>query len=412
MSFKRFMMAFGAVIVISALFRDASAAKQVLHRISITGNEDLIFKEGDNPCRVLSRYCKSLRDKFNFKECFGQLHSIALQQLTALWLNVGDKLKADETFFIDCEPIKYDRSHFTPGVSLPHSASTPGHQMDTRNSSGIIREMLEYLKRAMQRDMAALQTFNARRNQLKLTDSERIDLYKQAILLIPNNLFLVDQFGLALMYNDIEDKARVLFNNAVARGLWGNPLQRPVSKYVPGLTALPWHDKSKYAFIKKLEDGYRDIKEELLLNLKDKKHLFTEEGENLHVGGDWTELRIKSSGLGFTDKSNFFPKTMEHILNCGQQFTSIKFSAIQPGTHIRTHTGPTNERLRIHLTLIHQGGARIRVGTEWHTWIEGQAIIFDDSWEHEVIHTGDSIRAVLILDIWHPELPESQRIVH
>jgi len=52
------------------------------------------------------------------------------------------------------------------------------------------------------------------------------------------------------------------------------------------------------------------------------------------------------------------------------------------------------------------------VGTEWHTWEEGKAIIFDDSWEHEVIHTGTDIRVVLIMDIWHPELPESQRIVH
>jgi len=43
---------------------------------------------------------------------------------------------------------------------------------------------------------------------------------------------------------------------------------------------------------------------------------------------------------------------------------------------------------------------------------EGKAIIFDDSWEHEVIHTGTDIRVVLIMDIWHPELPESRRIVH
>ena len=386
----------------------SSAKKEVLHRLPITGQDDLIFKEGDNPCKALKKYCKSLVLDFTYETCFVQLHPIAIQQLTAMWDRVHSKLKVDETFFIDCEPLRYEDNDFTPGIT--HTATDS--QIDTRNSTAIIEELLTYLKRAMQRDTVALQTFNSRRNEVKLSDSERIELYRKAILFLPNNLFVVDQFGLALMYIDREELARKLFQHAVTRGLWGNPMQRPVSKFVPGLTSLPWHDKESYPFISKLEEGYPDIKEELLDNLREHRSLFTEEAENLHVGGDWTELRLKSSGFGFTKHTEYFPKTMQHILNCGEEFTSIKFSAIQPGTHIRTHTGPSNERLRIHLTLMHNGGARIRVGNDWHTWEEGKAIIFDDSWEHEVIHTGDSIRAVLIMDIWHPELPKEKRIVH
>ncbi|XP_019849262.1 PREDICTED: uncharacterized protein LOC109580481 [Amphimedon queenslandica] len=402
----------------SSVHVDGKKEKETLHRLPITGQADLVFKVGDNPCKVLKKYCKSLQPRFTYETCFSQLHPVAIQQLSQLWEKVRERLKVDETFFIDCEPIKYIGSSngFSPGISVTAAPTTLNNggstATDTRNSSGIISEMLTYLKRAMAMDADALQTFNTRRNELKLTDSERYELYRKALLLLPNNLFVVDQFGLALMYIDYEAPARKLFSNAVSRGMWGNPLQRPVSKYVPGLTSLPWHDKTNYPFITRLESGYQDIKDELLSNLKERRHLFTEEAENLHVGGDWTELRLKSSGLGFLKHTEYFPKTMRHIENCGQDFTSIKFSAIQPGTHIRTHTGPTNERLRVHLTLIHNGGARIRVGTEWHTWEEGKAIIFDDSWEHEVIHTGDSIRAVLILDIWHPELPPSQRIVH
>ena len=394
-----------------AAIAKAANEKEVIHRIAITGQSELVFKKGDNPCKTIKKYCKSLTGSatITYEDCVAQLHHVALQQISLLWDKLHNKLKADETFFIDCEPLKYSSESFTSGVS---TTQPPPGTVDARNSSAIIKEMLDYLQRAIQRDSAALQLFNARRNELKLTDSERLELYRKAILLLPNNLFLVDQFGLALMYVDFEDRARKLFANAVSRGLWGNPLQRPVSKYVPGLTSLPWHDKSLYPFIAKLEAGYSDIKEELLRNLRERSYLFTEEGENLHVGGDWTELRLKSSGYGFTKQSEHFPKTMSHIQGTGQEFTSIKFSAIQPGTHIRTHTGPTNERLRIHLTLVHNGGARIRVGKNWHTWEEGKAIIFDDSWEHEVIHTGDSIRAVLILDIWHPELPLNQRIVH
>ena len=385
----------------------ADGKKAVVHRLVVTGQEDLVFREGDNPCKVLKKYCKSLEPGYAYDACFSQLHPLIVQQLSSLWDTVQPKLKIDEGFFVNCESLKLAFDHFAPGLSHQESS-----RMESRNSSGIIEQMVSLLERAKRRDTEALQTFNTRRNELQLTDTERLELYSKAILLLPNNLFVVDQFGLALLYLDHEALARKVFSNAVKRSLWGNPWQRPVSRYVPGLTSKPWHDKADYPFIAKLESGYDDIKEELLFNLRERRHLFTEEQENLHVGGDWSELRLKSSGYGYTNLVEYFPKTLDHIKNCGEEFTSIKFSAIQPGTHIRTHTGPTNERLRIHLTLLHGGGARIRVGENWHTWIEGEAIIFDDSYEHEVIHVGDEIRAVLILDIWHPELPKSQRVVH
>ncbi len=386
---------------------DGKKEKSVVHRISVTGQQDLVFKEGDNPCKVIKKYCKALEPHFQYEQCHSQLHPLVLQQLSALWASVHSQLKVSEGFFIDCETFSFEPTEYTPGIS--HSE---GSTMSSRNSTGIIHELLMLLEQALQRDAAALQTFNVKRNELKLTDIEKVELYRRAILLLPNNLFIVDQFGLALIFIDREALARKLFANAVSRGLWGHPLQRPVSRYVPGLTSLPWHDKRNYPFIARLEEGSADIREEFQYNLRERKHIFTEEQENLHVGGDWTELRLKSSGYGFTKYTEYFPMTMKHIRECGQEFTSIKFSAIQPGTHIRTHTGPSNERLRIHLTLLHTGGARIRVGTEWHTWEEGKAIMFDDSFEHEVIHNGKDIRVVLIMDIWHPELPVDQRVVH
>ena len=387
--------------------------KPIVHSIAVTGQNGLVFREGENPCKVIKKYCKNMVKEggagISAESCFDQLHPLVVKQVTGLWEQLRSRLKMDAGFFMDCEPFKFKSSDYAVDARVSHAEAS---DMTARNSSGIILEMLLLLERALQRDAEALHTFNIKRNELKLTDPEKIELYRKAILLLPNNLFILDQLGLALIFIDREDLARRLWANAVARGMWGNPLQRPVSRYVPGLTSKPWHNKRDYPFIARLEAGYADIKEELLYNLENRLHLFTEEQENLHIGGDWTELRIKSSGYGYTKHTEFFPKTMKHIRECGQDFTSIKFSAIQPGTHIRTHTGPSNERLRIHLALMHTGGAKIRVGTEWHTWEQGKAIIFDDSWEHEVIHTGSDIRVVLIMDIWHPDLPEAQRIVH
>ena len=36
------------------------------------------------------------------------------------------------------------------------------------------------------------------------------------------------------------------------------------------------------------------------------------------------------------------------------------------------------------------------------SWREGKFIILDDSFEHEVWQEGNSIRVILIVDIWHP----------
>lgn len=388
----------------------AKKTKEIVTTVHVTDHKDLVVKEGDNPCKVLSKYCKSLKSLFDYDSCFSQLHPLLLKQISVIWQQVRDKLKVDESFLIDCTPILVD------GKQISDYDAGVGHKsnpvMSSRNSSIIIHELLVLLERAIQKDSSALNTFNVKRNEMQLTDQEKLELYRKAILMLPNNLFILDQFGLALLSLDQEPKARKLWDNAVARGLWGNPLQRPVSRYVRGLTSKPWYNTEDYPFIARIEAGYQDIKSELLTNLQERKHLFTGETENLHVGGEWTELRLKSSGYGFTQYTQYFPKTMKHIQKCGQEFTSIKFSAIQPGTHIRTHTGPSNERLRLHLTLIHSGGARIRVGNEWHTWVEGKIIMFDDSWEHEVIHTGTDIRVVLIMDIWHPELPIDKRIVH
>ena len=47
------------------------------------------------------------------------------------------------------------------------------------------------------------------------------------------------------------------------------------------------------------------------------------------------------------------------------------------------------------------------MGEEWREWTEGECLVFDDSWEHEVHHRGDADRVVLLINFWHPELPRS-----
>ena len=87
------------------------------------------------------------------------------------------------------------------------------------------------------------------------------------------------------------------------------------------------------------------------------------------------------------------------------------FSRLVPGTHLSKHCGPSNFRLRCHLGLIVPPGCRIRCADQVREWREGECLIFDDSFEHEVWHDGDEDRIVLIADVWHPELDVDRDIL-
>jgi aspartyl/asparaginyl beta-hydroxylase (cupin superfamily) len=78
-------------------------------------------------------------------------------------------------------------------------------------------------------------------------------------------------------------------------------------------------------------------------------------------------------------------------------------------THIPPHTGVTNTRLTVHLPLIVPPGCRFRVGGEIREWQTGTAWVFDDTIEHEAWNDSDAPRAILIFDIWNPQLTEVER---
>lgn len=50
----------------------------------------------------------------------------------------------------------------------------------------------------------------------------------------------------------------------------------------------------------------------------------------------------------------------------------------------------------------------MRVGDEIRHPKAGECIIFDDSFNHEAWHDGDSTRLILILDFWHPDLTDDE----
>jgi aspartyl/asparaginyl beta-hydroxylase (cupin superfamily) len=97
------------------------------------------------------------------------------------------------------------------------------------------------------------------------------------------------------------------------------------------------------------------------------------------------------------------PRTME-LLRQVPGVVQAFFSILDPGKSIPAHCGSYHGYLRYHLALRVPAGnpPAMRVKDKMHTWREGESIVFDDSWEHEVYNESEGIRVVLILDFFRP----------
>ena len=52
----------------------------------------------------------------------------------------------------------------------------------------------------------------------------------------------------------------------------------------------------------------------------------------------------------------------------------------------------------------HRDVTLIKIANVTHHWTTGKALVFDDSFEHEVTNDSDKERVVLIVDVWHKDV--------
>ena len=97
------------------------------------------------------------------------------------------------------------------------------------------------------------------------------------------------------------------------------------------------------------------------------------------------------------------PRTMALLDGIPGLFEAF-FSILEGGKSIPHHEGPYRGYLRYHLGLIvpEKNPPSIRLKDQVYTWKEGESVLFDDSWDHEVYNQCESDRVVLIVDIRRP----------
>ncbi|MBB6481735.1 aspartyl/asparaginyl beta-hydroxylase domain-containing protein [Spirochaeta isovalerica] len=116
-------------------------------------------------------------------------------------------------------------------------------------------------------------------------------------------------------------------------------------------------------------------------------------------GKAWRTFIIKGFDAWLPANAALVPETSELIRQIPRVSLAM-FSIIDGGKHIPPHYGFFKSVLRYHLAMIiPEGDCYIEVGGERYSWKEGEHVLFDDTYRHEVWNKTEERRVVLFLDV-------------
>jgi len=226
--------------------------------------------------------------------------------------------------------------------------------------------------------------------------------------------------------DDVERCRRVAQLLVDQGGYWVNCLQRPLHfTSNPKVRSQPWYDPQLFELVHALEKNFHAIRGELEAFNKSRwssvgsAHRGNENSRHdadLVSTGEWREVVLLGDSDECEENCRECPMTAEllrsfsEVSQCAEmRLGESLFSQLLPGTRLRSHCGPSNLRLTCHLGIRIPSGCKIVCGGEPCCWEEGKCIVFDDSFEHEVLHEGDEARTVLLVNFWHPDVPPEMR---
>jgi aspartyl/asparaginyl beta-hydroxylase (cupin superfamily) len=173
-----------------------------------------------------------------------------------------------------------------------------------------------------------------------------------------------------------------------------------------GLAPQPFHDPSRFPWVRSLEDSVDDIRRELHEVQRNFGRAAYDSDRNVKT---WKTFYFYLNGKPVAEHLDACPKTKALLAQIPLNGLHVCFSAIEPGGILQPHTGPTNASLTAHLGLEGCEGSAIWVAGEKRPYVEGKVLLFDDSFVHWVEHTGDKVRYTLMVTFWHPEMNALER---
>ncbi|MEI9863595.1 MAG: aspartyl/asparaginyl beta-hydroxylase domain-containing protein [Limisphaerales bacterium] len=171
------------------------------------------------------------------------------------------------------------------------------------------------------------------------------------------------------------------------------------------------YDTKLFPWAKEVESEWHLIRKELdaVMTFRDQMPSFQDilkEVGAIQSDNQWKTFFLAGIGMDCAQNAQRCPETMR-LLGKIPGMTTAFFSILSPGKHIPAHRGAWNGILRFHLGLMvpePRERVRIRIGNDFYSWREGEALIFDDTFNHEVWNDTTGYRVVLFVDFARPLL--------
>jgi aspartyl/asparaginyl beta-hydroxylase (cupin superfamily) len=192
----------------------------------------------------------------------------------------------------------------------------------------------------------------------------------------------------------------------------GKPLFRRLDRFMAAQSLVgdqELFDPALFPWLPALEASSKEIRAELDRLLPQQEHLptFTEiQPDQYKINRDAGWKTFWFMGFGTRSEQNLAlcPATAQALAKIPDLETAM-FSILAPGLHIPKHAGVTKGVLRCHLGLkIPRDAEKVRmaIGSTGFSWQEGKAVVFDDTFKHEVWNDTDEERVVLFFDFRRP----------
>lgn len=164
-----------------------------------------------------------------------------------------------------------------------------------------------------------------------------------------------------------------------------------------------------FPWVADLEAHWREVRGELDHLLEHPEdipsfHQISPDQARISKGDNWKTFTFYALGTRIDDNCTQCPITAG-LLDRLPDLQNAWFSILAPRYHIPPHKGPSRAFIRCHLALkvpAERDKCWIRVDDQICTWEEGHCLVFDDTYEHEVLNDTDERRAVLFLDFNRP----------
>lgn len=135
-----------------------------------------------------------------------------------------------------------------------------------------------------------------------------------------------------------------------------------------------------------------------------------------HDGRDWHMFVLKAYGVPLPANLRACP-ALAALLQGHPEVLSATFSYLAPGKHIPRHQGPFRGVMRFQLGLsvprdaAGRPAAVLGLADAEHRIGDGEALLWDDTFPHEVWNRSEQTRVALLLDVRRPALPAYLRLL-